>query len=62
MLSQGALLERTRDIPKKPEWVVKGLYFTSDCFRCANKIKYEFKGFNVRILCSDNCNYKPAYS
>jgi len=60
MLNLEELDERTHDESRKPEWVIKGLYFTGDCFSCANKIAYEFKGFKVKILCKNKCSYEPA--
>ena len=60
MLSLEKLEGRTHDKPRKPEWLYKGLYFTGDCFSCANKIAYEFKGFKVKILCKNKCSYEPA--
>lgn len=43
-----------------PKWVFRGPISAGDCFNCMNRMKLEIQLHNVKILCSDPCNFIPA--
>jgi len=43
-----------------PKWVFRGPISAGDCFNCMNRMKFEIQLHNVKILCSNPCNFIPA--
>ena len=43
----------------KEKWETRGLISACECFSCMNKLDHRLMGNRVRILCRNQCEFKP---